>query len=63
LSDCLKFAYGIVADAQDRGPEWIRMKTIRFDVVAQAPPEAPREQVLLMLQALLSDRFETRSAS
>jgi len=58
LSDCLKFAYGIVADAQIVGPEWIRMKTIRFDVVAQAPPEAPREQVLLMLQALLSDRLK-----
>lgn len=58
LSDCLKFAYRIVADAQLAGPDWIRSKTIRFDVVAEAPPDTPRERMLVMLQALLAERLE-----
>ena len=57
LRDCLKFAYGIVADAQLAGPEWIRSKAIRFDVDAKAPPETTRERMLLMLQALLAERL------
>ena len=57
LSDCLKFAYGIVAEAQLAGPDWIRSKAIRFDVVAEAPAETPRPQMLRMLQALLAERL------
>src|SRR6266404_5546746 len=56
LSDCIKFAYGIVADAQLAGPDWI--KDLRFDVLAKAPPDTPRDQLLLMLQALLDDRLK-----
>lgn len=58
LSDCLKFAYGIVADAQLAGPDWIKSKAIRFDVVAEAPPDTPRERMLLMLQGLLAERLK-----
>ena len=43
LSDCLKFAYGIVSDAQLAGPDWIKSKSVRFDIVAQAAPDASRE--------------------
>ncbi len=57
LSDCLKFAYGIVSDAQLAGPAWITSKAVRFDVVAQAPPDTPQDQLRLMLQTLLSDRL------
>jgi len=58
LSDCLKFAYSIVADAELVGPDWIRSKAIRFDIVAEAPPDTPRERMLLMLQALLAERLK-----
>jgi uncharacterized protein (TIGR03435 family) len=58
LSDCLKFAYGIVSDAQIIGPEWIRAGDIRFDIVAQAPPDTPQDQLLVMTQALLADRLK-----
>jgi bla regulator protein blaR1 len=58
LSDCLKFAYGIVSDAQLSGPDWIKSKAVRFDIVAQAPPDTPREQLLLMVQALLAERLK-----
>ena len=58
LSDCLKFAWQIVSDDQISGPDWIKSKAVRFDIVAQAPPDTPRDQLSLMLQALLADRLK-----
>jgi uncharacterized protein (TIGR03435 family) len=58
LSDCIKFAYGIAADAQLSGPDWINSGTLRYDVVGQAPGDTPRDQLLLMLQTLLADRMK-----
>ena len=58
LSDCLKFAYGIVSDDQIAGPDWIKSRAVRFDIVAQALPDTPRDQLALMLQPLLSDRLK-----
>jgi uncharacterized protein (TIGR03435 family) len=58
LSDCIKFAYGIAADAQLSGPDWINSGTLRYDIVAQAPPDTPRERLLQMLQTLLADRMK-----
>jgi uncharacterized protein (TIGR03435 family) len=58
LSDCLKFARGIVSDEQISGPDWIKSKAVRFDIVAQTAPGTPREQLELMLQALLADRLK-----
>jgi uncharacterized protein (TIGR03435 family) len=57
LSDCLKFAWGITSDEQISGPDWIKSKAVRFDIVAQAPPGTPEEQFPLMLQALLAERL------
>src|ERR1700677_448422 len=58
LSDCLKFAWGIVSDEQISGPDWIKSKAVRFDIVAQIVPGTPRDQVELMLRALLADRVK-----
>jgi len=58
LSDCIRFAYGLVSEDQISGPDWIKFKEVRFDIVAQAPPDTPREQLLRMLQALLADRLK-----
>jgi uncharacterized protein (TIGR03435 family) len=41
---------------QINGPDWL--ETERFDVVAKFPPHSAAEQVPLMLQALLADRFK-----
>ena len=57
LSDCLKFAYGIVSDAQISGPDWIKSKVVRFDVVARSA-DTDRDQLRLMLQTLLADRLK-----
>ncbi len=59
LSDCIKFAYGLSADAQLAGPDWIRTGP-RFDIVGQAPPGTPRERLLMMTQKLLADRLRLR---
>jgi uncharacterized protein (TIGR03435 family) len=58
LSDCLKFAYNIGADAQISSPDWVKSKDVRFDIVAQPPAGAPTDQLPLMLQALLADRLK-----
>lgn len=60
LSDCIKFAYSLSSDAQLSGPDWIRAGPERFDIVAQAPPDTPRERLFLMLQKLLADRLNLR---
>ena len=55
LSDLVKYAYGLVSDEQLAGPDWIR-KT-RFDVVAKASPDNPRDQLSLMTRELLAQRL------
>jgi uncharacterized protein (TIGR03435 family) len=56
LSALIQSAYGILLE--DRlvgGPSWVR--TTRFDVNAKARQALPREQLRLMAQRLLEDRF------
>ena len=58
LSDCLKFAYSLTTDVQLAGPDWINQKMVRFEVTAKAPPQTPDDQLRLMLQTLLKERFQ-----
>lgn len=58
LSDCLKFAYSLTTDAQLAGPDWITQKMVRYEVTGKAPAGTPDEQLRLMLQALLRERFQ-----
>lgn len=61
LSDCLKFAYGLNDDIQMDGPEWIRRKgEVIFDIIGKAAPDTPREQLKIMLQTLLTERFQMK---
>jgi uncharacterized protein (TIGR03435 family) len=56
LAALIRSAYGVVLD--DRlvgGPSWVR--TSRFDVNAKAEQALPLEQLRLMAQRLLEDRF------
>src|SRR5262245_1176997 len=55
LRDLIRRAYD-VKDYQISGPDWLNQQ--RFDVKATHPPNTPREQVALMLQKLLEDRFK-----
>ena len=58
LSDCLLFAYSLTTADQIAGPDWINVKSVRFEVTGKAPPETPPAQLMLMLQALLKERFQ-----
>ena len=48
----------VVKTYQIDGPAWIR--TERYDVVAKAPDNSAKEQIPLMLQALLAERFQLK---
>jgi uncharacterized protein (TIGR03435 family) len=58
LADCIRFAYGLNSDLQLSGPDWIGSKELRYDIVAKTAPNTPREQVLVMMQRLLAERFK-----
>jgi uncharacterized protein (TIGR03435 family) len=45
-----------VKDKQISGPDWL--KSERYDIVATLPTGASRDQIPLMLQTLLADRFK-----
>jgi uncharacterized protein (TIGR03435 family) len=55
LSGCIQWAYG-VRDFQVSGPSWLTDD--RFDITAKAAGEVSGDQLRLMLQALLADRFK-----
>jgi uncharacterized protein (TIGR03435 family) len=57
LSECIQYAYGLVSEDQIDGPDWIRDRHLRVDIVAKTSPDTPIEQVLLMTQNLLTERF------
>ena len=57
LSDCLKFAYGLVSDEQLAGPDWMKSKAVRYDIVGEAPEGARREDFQAMMQRLLAERL------
>ena len=57
LADCLRYAFGLTSNDQLSGPDWIKAKVVRFDIVAKAPPDTPLEQIRIMLQTLLTERF------
>jgi uncharacterized protein (TIGR03435 family) len=61
LSEAVRFAWAINNDAQVSGPDWIKSKEIRYQVHAKAAPDASRTQIRLMLQALLTDRFQLKT--
>jgi len=48
-------AYGVDADKILGGPGWIEMT--RYDIIAKARPGTSREDLQLMLQSLLAERF------
>jgi uncharacterized protein (TIGR03435 family) len=57
LSECIQYAYNLVSEDQISGPDWIRDRRLRVDIVAKAAPDTPVDQLLQMTQALLAERF------
>ena len=55
MLDLIAIAWGVDPDTVFGGPAWLQWD--RFDIVAKAPPDTSRQNLRLMLQALLADRF------
>lgn len=55
LSGCIQWAYG-VQEYQVSGPEWI--SNDRFEINAKAAGESTDDQLRLMMQTLLAERFK-----
>jgi len=58
LKYLLEWAYGIQPSQHTGGPAWLA--TDRYDVVAKAEGNASDEQMKLMTQTLLRDRFQLK---
>jgi uncharacterized protein (TIGR03435 family) len=58
LKFLLEWAYGIQPSQHSGGPSWIH--TDRYDIVAKAEGNATDEQMKLMVQTLLADRFKLK---
>ena len=56
LRNIIRNAYNVQNYQIIGGPEWIN--TVRWDITAKAPDDAPPQQMLLMLRTLLADRFK-----
>jgi len=59
LRHAIIWAYDL-KDYQVSGPDWIKGDE-RYDIVAKAAGPVPESQVRLMLQALLTDRFQMKA--
>lgn len=57
LDRLIAFAYSVDDFRVMGGPGWIREEHTRFDVNARAPADLSNEQLRLMMQSLLEDRF------
>jgi uncharacterized protein (TIGR03435 family) len=62
LSHLIGIAYGVNMQSLDTTEDWIQRGDLRFDVQAKAenPASATRQQLLIMLQNLLVERFELK---
>lgn len=58
LMNALAHAYHLISRDQVAGPDWILAGTERYDIVAKAPNNTSGEQMLVMLQNLLIERFK-----
>ena len=58
LSECIQFAYNLSSEDLISGPDWLRDRKLRVDIEAKAPPVTPFNQLLLMMQGLLAERFQ-----
>jgi len=56
LRNIIRNAYNVQNYQIIGGPDWIN--SVRWDIAAKAPDDAPPQQLLLMLRTLLADRFK-----
>ena len=60
LFNIIRNSYGVQGNQIVGGPDWIRAEGERFDITAKAPEGTKPDQLRLMMQQLLVDRFKLR---
>jgi len=60
LFNIIRNAWGIQGNQILGGPDWVRSDSVRFDITAKVPDGTRPDQMLLMMQALLADRFRLK---
>jgi uncharacterized protein (TIGR03435 family) len=63
LGECILWAYDLVSAEQVSGPAWISERAVRFDIVAKASSGTPSDQLRVMMQTLLAERFALKLRS
>ena len=58
LGECLQFAHALISQDQVAGPDWIKSRETRFDIVAKAAPGTSLDDARRMLRSLLADRLK-----
>jgi uncharacterized protein (TIGR03435 family) len=56
MEECIRFAYDVKA-YQIVGPDWLNSDAASYDIIATASRETSSQQIRLMLQSLLAERF------
>jgi len=57
LGEALQFAYALVSQDQISGPDWIKSRDTRYEIVGKTSPDVELPQVRPMVAALLAARL------
>jgi uncharacterized protein (TIGR03435 family) len=58
LSEALRFAYELTSEEQVSGPDWIKSRETRYELVAKTAGDVPLAQGRVLTQKLLADRLK-----
>jgi uncharacterized protein (TIGR03435 family) len=58
LGEALQFAYNLISEDQISGPDWIKSRDMRFEIVGKTTADVELPQVRPMLAALLAERLK-----
>jgi uncharacterized protein (TIGR03435 family) len=58
LGEALQFAYNLISQDQISGPDWIKSRDTRYEIVGKTAAEVELPQVRPMLAALLAERLK-----
>lgn len=58
LAECIQLAYGLASQEQITGPDWIRSRDVRYDIIAKTAVDADLDRARRMPQTLLADRLK-----
>jgi uncharacterized protein (TIGR03435 family) len=60
LAALIRYAYNVASFQVIGGPDWVHSQNVQFEVQAKAEKPVPNDQLRLMLQSLLLDRFKLK---